>query len=286
MAAKPKLKLIVVVENTARGQGMLAEHGLSVCIHCGEKQIFFDTGQGFVLEQNANKLGIHLQRTAAVVLSHGHYDHTGGLSCLIRQNPDLQLFAHPAAFREKFSINAAGTGRNVGLPENSVSAIKDLKHPPIPTSQPTCIGGGIFATGTVPRTVDFEAEPESFYLDSVGSLRDDLEDDQALFFETSRGTVVLLGCAHRGVVSTLRYVQTLTNDRPIYAVFGGMHLVNATAERIERTVEAIQEINPTVIGPAHCTGDEATAAFWCAMPQRTVKYHVGSSFEFDGVIDF
>ncbi|TWT79007.1 ComEC family competence protein [Planctomycetes bacterium CA13] len=276
-----KIKLTVIVENTARGVSLLGEHGLAVWIDYGEKHVLFDTGQGKVLASNARKLGLPLSKTDAVVLSHGHYDHTGGLADVIEQNTSLQLFAHPQSFHQKFSQKGNSSARDVGIPKEGTLALNRLRRPYVATAQPTRVYGGLMVTGTVPKVTDFENEAESFYLDKDCQCRDPLVDDQSMFFDTTEGVVVLLGCAHAGVINTLRYIQKLTEHRPIAAVFGGMHLINASKQRIEATVKALQSLQPKIVGPAHCTGDAATGAIWCAMPDQCVGYHVGSKFEFE-----
>ncbi|TWU40954.1 MBL fold metallo-hydrolase [Novipirellula artificiosorum] len=280
--SRAQAKITVLVENTARGPGILAEHGLAVWIEYGDQRVLFDTGQGVVLAANAKKLGLRLTQVDAVVLSHGHYDHTGGLPEVIHQNTRVKLFAHPDAFAPKYSQHAGRrTVRDVGLTESTQLALHRLRNPLVATEKPTEIFPGLFATGEVPRTVDFEADPETFFLDDGCTDHDPLRDDQALYFDSPEGTVVLLGCAHAGVINTLKYIDSLTNHRPLHAVFGGMHLINASRDRIKATVRELKRFEPAIIGPAHCTGDAATGAIWCAMPDQCVGYHVGSKFEFE-----
>ena len=140
---------------------------------------------------------------------------------------------------------------------------------------------GLTVTGPIPRTTDFEDSGGSFFLDRACQQPDPLTDDQAIYFDTTRGTVVLLGCAHAGVINTLRYVRQLTKDRPIHAVLGGMHLVSASAERLGRTIEELRAMGVERLGPSHCTGPVAVAAIWNAFPEQCFVCHTGARFEFE-----
>lgn len=139
---------------------------------------------------------------------------------------------------------------------------------------------GIFLTGEIPRETGYEDVGGPFVLDESGTVPDPIADDQALFFGTAEGTVVLLGCAHAGVVNTLSHVLRLTNGDKIHAVLGGMHLVNASPERINRTMAALRDLGVRRLGPAHCTGDLATATMWSEFLQACVPCSVGSRFVF------
>ena len=150
----------------------------------------------------------------------------------------------------------------------------------IETTQPTEIVRGLFATGPVPRKADCEQTSGPFFLDRACRQPDPLADDQALFFDTAPGIVALLGCAHAGVVNTLSYVQHLTNGRPIYAVIGGMHLRNASQERIESTLSAIEQMNIRCLRPAHCTGTRAVMEMWHRFPGRCDAWSVGAKMDF------
>lgn len=130
----------------------------------------------------------------------------------------------------------------------------------------------------------FEDIGGPFFLDRDCGKPDPMSDDQSLFFETNEGTVVLLGCAHSGVINTLRHVRTLTEDRPIHAVLGGMHLVRASSERLSRTIEAFRRLGVERLGPAHCTGAAAIVALWNAFPGQVLPCHVGSRFEFESLV--
>jgi len=272
--------ITVLVENSVHGRELMAEHGLAFHVQAGADSLLFDTGQSALLVQNARRLGTDLSRLRAIALSHGHFDHTGGLHAVWELAPGAELYAHPAALAPHFAYIPDGTTRDVGISEQSLEAIQAHATPPRHTSASTEVLKGFFLTGEIPRATDFEYDGGSFVLDAAGTRPDPIPDDQALFFDTLDGVVVLLGCAHAGVVNTLRHIRRLTNHRPIHAVFGGMHLLVASPERMEGTVEALRELGVQQLGPAHCTGAAATARLWHEFPQAATVCSVGSRFVF------
>ncbi|NMC20658.1 MAG: MBL fold metallo-hydrolase [Thermogutta sp.] len=276
-----KARITVLVENTAESAGLLAEHGLSFWIEAGSQCILFDTGQGGALVNNAYRLGASLNRVDAIVLSHGHYDHTGGLADALRSNRPTAIYAHPAAMKPKYARNKDGTSREIGMPSFCERAFERHRDQWVATEGPTAVSDFLMVTGPVPRTTEFEDTGGPFFLDPQCRIPDPIVDDQAVFFQSAQGTVVLLGCAHAGIINTLRYVRRLTEDRPIHAVLGGMHLVNASAERLQRTIDELRDMKIGCLGPAHCTGRAATAALWNAMPDQCIPCHVGTQAEFD-----
>lgn len=273
-------RITVLVENTAAGLGLLAEHGLSFWIEHGGYRILFDTGQGFVLQNNARRLNIPIETADAVVLSHGHFDHTGGLADVLDVENPPALFLHPDALTPRYAQMPDGTPREIGMPKPAVEAIYRRSNP-IKTESPTEICAGIFVTGTIHRQNDFEDSGGPFFSDFACRKPDEFADDQALFFETAQGTVVLLGCAHAGVVNTLTYVKTLMDNRPIHAVIGGTHLVSANPERMDKTVEILRRFNVQRLMPAHCTGFPPMARLWQEFPDQFAFCPTGTVIEFE-----
>jgi 7,8-dihydropterin-6-yl-methyl-4-(beta-D-ribofuranosyl)aminobenzene 5'-phosphate synthase len=276
-----RTRITVLVENTAGGPSVLAEHGLSYWIEHNGRHILLDSGQGGVLASNAYKLGVPLREINALVLSHGHYDHTGGVAEALKSTQSVKVYAHPAAFARKFIRNSDGTAREIGMPYPAQEAIRASHNQFIATDRPTAVSDGLTVTGPVPRLTDFEDTGGPFFLDEACTRPDPLEDDQSVFFDTIEGTIVLLGCAHSGVINTLCYIRQLTDNRPICAVIGGMHLGGASSHRIERTIDELKRIGVGRLAPAHCTGMPATVALWSAFPTMCVTCHVGKRFEFE-----
>lgn len=274
------IRVTVLVENTAQGEGLLAEHGLAYWIESGDRRVLFDTGQGAVLEHNAAKLKIPLDQADAVVLSHGHYDHTGGLAHVLRKT-HCPVYLHPAALAKKYSCAEKKPAREIGMPEAAQAAAREQDSPLFFTERPTEIVPGLMVTGPVPRVRGYEDTGGPFFLDPQGRQPDPLADDQSLFFSSSRGTVVLLGCAHAGVVNTLYYIQQLVGDQPIHVVLGGMHLGRASRERMTQTIDAFRQLGIARLGPAHCTGLAATTELWNALPGKCFACNVGTVLEFD-----
>ena len=275
-----ELQITVVVENTAQGIGLLAEHGLAYWLEWDGRHILFDAGQGGVLKTNLHRMQLRADRIDTIVLSHGHFDHTGGLGDALERDQPVRVVLHPDALDKKYAKNQDGTSREIGIP---LLARKALRKPTIElhTSEgPTLIADGLLTTGRVPMVNDFERPSERFFLDEKCSTPDQLPDDQSIFFEADEGTVVLLGCAHSGVINTLHHVSQLTNGRPIQAVIGGMHLVDASRERIYQTIEGLRQWDLKLLAPAHCTGMPATVAMWNAFPEIIASCHVGSKFAF------
>ncbi|MGC9455189.1 MAG: MBL fold metallo-hydrolase [Phycisphaerae bacterium] len=273
------IKVTVLVENTAGGRGLLGEHGLSFWIELGDKRVLFDTGQGHVLLNNARRLGIRLDQVDAIALSHGHYDHTGGLSDALRNARATTVYTHPAAFEPKYSRNADGTTRDVGIPDMDEEMIRDMAEL-VMVEKPTELCPGLWLTGPIPRVNDYEDTGGAFFSDRSCTQPDELVDDQAVFFETAAGTVVILGCAHAGVVNTLCHVRALTNDRPIHTVMGGMHLLNARPERMDKTVAELRRLDVKRLLPCHCTGMAAIARLWKEFPGRCKACPVGTVLGF------
>lgn len=272
-------KLTVLVENTAGKNRTQAEHGLCYLLETDEKKFLLDTGQGMVLKNNLDRIGINLNTIDSIILSHGHYDHTGGLAVAQAGMNNFRVYAHPQAAEKKFARNADGSARSVGMTDAS-RQLMDEQADWIPVEGPMDMGGGLHLTGPIPRLTDFENTGGAFFLDTACTQIDLIPDDQSVFFETAKGTVVILGCAHAGVINILKHIQTLTNHRPIHTLIGGMHLINASEERINRTVDALRELNIQRIFPLHCTGFAAAARLWNEFPGQCTTAPVGTVLEF------
>ena len=274
-------RITVLVENAASETGLLAEHGLSVWIETAHGRYLFDTGQGPALVPNARRLGIPLDQADAVILSHGHYDHTGGLAHVMNRKGRTRIHAHPAAFEPKYAQNPDGTARWIGMPDQVrelVMSSADIRWARLPAE----VSPGLFLTGPIPRRTDFEDTGGPFYADARCRTPDELPDDQAIFLDTKSGIVVVLGCAHAGVINTLQYIQELTGKSRIRAVMGGMHLLAAGRDRLDRTVAGLKGFAVQELYPAHCTGREAVERLFGEFPQRCFPFSAGTSLNLKG----
>jgi 7,8-dihydropterin-6-yl-methyl-4-(beta-D-ribofuranosyl)aminobenzene 5'-phosphate synthase len=258
------LSATLLVDDLCTHRSLLGEHGLSIGLEIHGARVLFDAGQGLALEHNATALNWSLENLDAIVLSHGHDDHSGGLHLAVSRSPSARKFAHPEALRPKYSLKR-GRVLDYSIPARSLDAFQDFE----PLDQPTMIVPGLWATGPVPRVTTYEDTGGEFFLDEKATVVDPITDDIALYAPTPSGTVVILGCAHAGVINTLHHICALTEGAAIRAVFGGMHLWTSSHARHERTATALAEFgNIEVIG-CHCTGADAG---------HVLRNHLGTSY--------
>lgn len=274
------VELTMLVENEARGRSIISEHGLSYWLKTDNGALLFDCGQGAAILPNAETLGIDLSEAKHVVLSHGHYDHTGGLPKVLELNREATLWMHPHAIEPKFS----GSGGKVHRISEAYMESQAFSYPPrpiCPIEAPTEILPGIMATGSIPRETEYEDTGGDFYLDAAGTVEDPILDDMSLFFKSRDGLVVILGCAHAGVVNTLNYILSLTGENRIDTVIGGMHLLHANDARIDKTIEAFRELKIRRVGPCHCTGFKPTHRLYEAWgAEHFIRCHAGMRMRF------
>ncbi len=273
------IKITVIAENTAARADVLGEHGLAFWIETPAGRVLFDAGQALSFRHNIGALGIPLEQADAVVLSHGHSDHTGGLAWTLAAAASARVCLHPAALLPRFSRHG-GRPRAIGMPEDARAALQNCGRRLEQTAQPAEILPGVRVTGFVPRKSELEDTGGPFFLDAAGVQPDPIEDDQALWLDTPDGLVVVLGCAHAGVINTLEHIRSLAGDRPLRALLGGLHLGAASPARLAWTIAELRKWQPRQLLPMHCTGLPASAALWNAFPGCCAAAGAGATFEF------
>ncbi len=275
----PRVKITTLCENSSPGLGLLPEHGLSMLLETGGKRFLFDTGTGSTLVNNAQLLGVDFRTVDAVIFSHGHLDHTGGLEDVLEINDSLPVYAHPDIFNNY--LGSLGERPAYVGPPWTLEYLQKRNIDFITTEKPVEPGEGLIITGPIPRIIDYEEqEPQFLRKERRGFARDQIYDDQALVIKCSEGIVVLLGCTHAGLINTLSYIVDLTGENKLKAVIGGTHLMSASESRLARTIKDLSRFEIEKFGPCHCTGFRATAALQQAFPQQFVVNQVGSIFEF------
>jgi 7,8-dihydropterin-6-yl-methyl-4-(beta-D-ribofuranosyl)aminobenzene 5'-phosphate synthase len=253
------VRITTLSENTAQ-LGFLGEWGLSILVETESSKVLLDTGMSISAVHNADLLGIDLSTVDAIVLSHAHGDHTGGLRDVLRRvRKQVQVIAHPDIWIPKYVVYGE-MSRYAGIPYmkedlESLGALLNL------TKKPFKISDGITTTGEIEMTTEYETIDDRLFVKKGNKMiPDPLADDLALTVRTSEGLVLITGCAHRGIINTVRHVQKLTGGEYIHTVIGGTHLMVASPERIEKTASELKELGLQRLGVSHCTGFNASAA--------------------------
>jgi 7,8-dihydropterin-6-yl-methyl-4-(beta-D-ribofuranosyl)aminobenzene 5'-phosphate synthase len=278
-----KVELAVLVEDSANQAKpyLSAKHGLSFFVKAktsdGELSLIMDTGPSpDVLLHNVDTMGIDLRKTEVVMLSHGHYDHTGGLiEALKRMEKGVLVVAHPKIFDPKFKVKPRLKFIGASFKPSDVEAVGGL---PLLAASPVRIAEGIMATGEVERKVAFEKVESFWTVDNGRFVEDVMLDDQSLIINIEdKGLVVVAGCAHSGIINTIKHAQKITETDRVYAVLGGFHLVKADDKRIQATVNELVKLDLNFIGPCHCTGSKAVNQIAEALGDRCRRLHTGDT---------
>jgi 7,8-dihydropterin-6-yl-methyl-4-(beta-D-ribofuranosyl)aminobenzene 5'-phosphate synthase len=277
-----------VMQEAQIPDALVAEHGFSALVTVTkagrEHRFLFDAGTSpDGVAENMRRLDIDPGSIEAIVCSHGHFDHTGGLEGLIRVlgRANLPVLIHPDFWRRRRVVLP---GREpMEIPATSRRALTEAGFDVIEEQQPSFLfDRSVLVTGEVPRTTGYEPgfPPQQAWIGGGWQADPLVLDDQALILNVAgRGLVVITGCGHAGVINLTRYARRLTGGQPLYALLGGFHLNGPLFEPlIPRVLDELATMNPGVLVPAHCTGWRAQHAMSARFPDAFVPNAVGTSF--------
>ena len=280
-----RLRIAILVDDQATN-GLTAEHGFSLWVEADDQRILFDTGLATALLTNADRMGISLNQTDHLVLSHGHDDHTGGIKDVLSRSPDVHVHCHPAAVLPRYTKRGDQLV-SLAMPAAARRALGDMPPERLDwTTGSRSLFPGVGITGPIPRLAHFEEAYGHYLLDADGTAVDQFEDDMALWLNTSEGLVVCVGCCHAGLVNTLNSARRCSHTSHLHAVIGGFHLLRASDERLQCTLAALTELRPDLIIPCHCTGNRFVEALRLEFGGRVSAGRAGATYVFGGSIDW
>ncbi|MCQ4637760.1 MBL fold metallo-hydrolase [Anaerovorax odorimutans] len=268
-----------LMENKTEGSGCVAEHGLSIYIEAQGRKLLFDTGASPLFAENAKKMGVDLSQVETLIISHGHYDHTGGVPQFCEINKIAPIYIHQGAFYETY-------GKKNGKWEEQTSGIRWSDHERsqidpriVRTDQVTWLSEDIAISGTIPKIPGFEPTETFYRRYEDGSCEPDpMDHEQILVIKEPEGLYVFSGCSHRGVVPAIRYAREIFDGERIAVLVAGMHLYSAGKDMRRKVVEQVLKEEMDLVMPVHCTGIDAICDLKAALGDKCVVATAGSSY--------
>jgi 7,8-dihydropterin-6-yl-methyl-4-(beta-D-ribofuranosyl)aminobenzene 5'-phosphate synthase len=257
-----RVRLMVLAEDTVskRRSQLVAKHGLSLLVETSvagaSTRILMDVGPPpNVALRNATVMRARVGELDAIVISHGHYDHIGGLlQILKRSSRGIPIVAHPKVFGAKFAFKPNLQFIGPDFDQSSVKAAGGIL---VLARNPVMIAAGVTTSGEIGRDTNFEKTEGFWTVEDDRFVEDPMNDEQALLINVKdKGLVVITGCAHSGIINTIRQAQKTSGVDDFYAVVGGLHLEKAADARIKETLDEFSRIDPQVIYPCHCAGSK------------------------------
>lgn len=275
------IRCTILCENSVPSQfGLIGEHGFACHVETPDGNYLFDTGQGQGLLGNARILQKDLRELRAIILSHGHYDHSGGLPDALHQSGPIDVFGHPSLFDQRYRATGK-LQRFIGIPHRreyleALGARFRLER------EWREMGPGVYLSGEIPRQTAYEQGDAKMTLVTAAGERispDPLSDDLSLVIDALSGLVVVLGCAHAGLINILRHVSRQLPGKRIHTVLGGTHLDFADEAQFAQTLDALEEFGIERLAVSHCTGLPRAAQLQARLGQRFCFACVGTVLE-------
>lgn len=283
MIQTKNLRITTIIDNSTAKAETLGEWGFSALVEAGPKTFLLDTGTSDAVVRNADRLALDLKKVEAIVLSHGHYDHTGGLRSVLERigRPEVRIVAHPGVLDGKYAYDRkTKKHRYAGIPYRRdllehLGACFEFHR------EPVWLTRDIASSGEEPMSTDFESVAANLMLKVEDRyVQDPMADDQSLYIRTELGLIVVLGCAHRGMINIITHAREVMDTERVHMVIGGTHLSRASEEQIQKTVQALKEMDVRWLGVSHCTGLEVAARLAGEFPGRFFFNSAGTVIRF------
>lgn len=270
-------EIVVLAENQTDSPSLEGEHGLSLLVLAHGRRVLFDTGLSGALVRNAQRMGMadELARIDAIVVSHGHYDHAGGLAGVLEhvQRP-IPVHVRPGFFAPRLSVRGE-VPRAIGVPFER-AFLEGLGARFVEEGQSREILPGFWLTGEIPMREEQAAGEVGLMLGAARdhAVADTFSDEQALAVASERGLAVLVGCSHRGLVNSILSAKLAAQEDKVAVVLGGAHLRSAASDQIDWAIQKTQQLTPD-LALGHCTGQQAEARFADAYGVRFRRLKTG-----------
>lgn len=274
-----KVEVLILVENTTPVPDFCAEYGFSALISVDNKTFLFDTGSNDALLKNSHLAGVDLAQVKDLIISHGHFDHTGGVIPFVQLGKERRIYAHSNIFTPRYSLTGDKL-RDIGVKFDKLELLaNDIEL--ITTDGYTEIWPSVFVTGEIPRITDYEDVGGNFLVKCDGKLiADNIPDDMSMVINHPDGLIIISGCAHAGIINTIEYARKKSGRSEVLAFIGGTHLMKASEERLAKTVSALRNYNMEKIIVSHCTGFNATVRLFNEFGSKLVKGETSMCFQF------
>ena len=276
-------RITVLCENSVGRVIGTGEHGFSAFIESDQGNTLFDTGNGHGIVSNSLTFNKDLRTVRKIFLSHGHNDHTGGLPEVLKLTGKVDVHAHPHIFLDRIAVRKVEgreTRRFAGLIYKK-TYLEFLGANFVLNQDFSEVGKGLFLTGEVPRRTSFEKNDPSLFVEIDGKrAQDTLMDDQSLVLDTGKGLILVLGCAHSGMMNIIHHVMSKTGQQKFNAILGGTHLDFLTPEQLEESIRTLKQMEIGKIAVSHCTGMRAASRLHQEFGERFVYGCVGTVLDF------